>query len=43
MLNGTITRSPRFRLRTDGPTCSTTPTNSWPKVVPDPVSGIIPW
>ena len=43
MLNGTITRSPRFRFWTDEPTSSTTPTNSWPKVIPTRVSGIIPW
>jgi len=28
MLNGTITRSPTCRFRTDGPTFSTTPMNS---------------
>src|SRR5919107_844976 len=43
MLNGTITRSPTRRFCTDGPTCSTTPMNSWPKVMPTRVSGIIPW
>src|SRR3954466_13075378 len=43
MLNGTITRSPTFRFATDGPTCSTTPTNSWPKVWPTRVSGTSPW
>jgi hypothetical protein len=43
MLNGTITRSPGERLRTDGPTSSTTPTNSCPNVDPTRVSGIIPW
>src|SRR3712207_1134048 len=43
MLNGTITRSPRRRFRTDDPSSSTTPTNSWPKVVPTRVSGIRPW
>lgn len=32
MLNGTITRSPTLRFRTDGPTSSTTPTISWPNV-----------
>ncbi len=32
MLNGTITRSPGFRLCTDEPTCSTVPMNSWPNV-----------
>src|SRR3712207_119568 len=42
-LNGTITRSPGFRFCTDEPTSSTTPTNSWPKVIPTRVSGIIPW
>ena len=43
MLNGTITRSPRLRFCTDEPTSSTTPMNSWPKVMPTRVSGIIPW
>ncbi len=43
MLNGTITRSPTLRLRTDEPTSCTTPMNSWPKVMPTRVSGIIPW
>ena len=43
MLNGTMTRSPRLRFRTDGPTSSTTPMNSCPKVMPTRVSGIIPW
>lgn len=42
-LNGTMTRSPRSRFRTPEPTSSTTPMNSWPKVVPTRVSGIIPW
>ena len=43
MLNGTRTRSPRLRFWTDEPTSSTTPMNSWPKVVPTRVSGIMPW
>jgi hypothetical protein len=43
MLKGTMTRSPRFRFRTLGPTSSTTPMNSCPNVVPTRVSGIIPW
>jgi hypothetical protein len=43
MLNGTITRSPTWTFCTDGPTSSTTPMNSWPKVWPIRVSGIIPW
>lgn len=43
MLNGTITRSPGVSERTEPPTCSTTPMNSWPKVVPTRVSGIMPW
>ncbi len=43
MLNGTITRSPRFKRWTEEPTSSTTPMNSWPKVVPMRVSGIMPW
>jgi hypothetical protein len=43
MLNGTMTRSPTARFWTDGPTCSTTPMNSWPNVWPTRVSGIIPW
>src|SRR5215218_7900254 len=43
MLNGTITRSPTFRFCTDDPTCSTTPMNSCPKVIPTRVSGIMPW
>ncbi len=42
-LNGTITRSPTLTFRTDGPTSWTTPMNSWPKVMPTRVSGIIPW
>src|SRR3954471_13719969 len=42
-LNGTITRSPTWRFCTDGPTSSTTPMNSCPKVIPTRVSGIIPW
>jgi hypothetical protein len=42
-LNGTITRSPTARFRTEEPTFSTTPMNSWPKVVPTRVSGIMPW
>jgi hypothetical protein len=43
MLNGTITRSPGVRFRTDEPTRSTTPMNSWPNVWPIRVSGIMPW
>ena len=44
MLNGTITRSPdRAGSAPTGPTSSTTPMNSWPKVWPTRVSGIIPW
>jgi hypothetical protein len=43
MLNGTITRSPGESFSTEEPTCSTTPMNSWPKVMPTRVSGIIPW
>src|ERR1700710_2517308 len=43
MLNGTITRSPTLRFCTDDPIASTTPMNSWPKVVPTRVSGIRPW
>jgi hypothetical protein len=43
MLNGTITRSPTSRLRTAGPTSSTTPMNSCPKVWPTRVSGMSPW
>ncbi len=43
MLNGTITRSPALRFCTEGPTSSTTPMNSWPKVCPTRVSGIMPW
>jgi hypothetical protein len=43
MLNGTMTRSPRFRFCTEEPTSSTTPMNSCPNVVPTRVSGIIPW
>jgi len=42
-LNGTVTRSPTLRFCTDGPTWSMMPMNSWPKVVPTRVSGIIPW
>jgi hypothetical protein len=42
ILNGTISRSPRWCWRTEGPTSSTTPVNSWPKVVPTRVSAIIP-
>ena len=41
-VEGTITRSPLDSVRTDGPTCSTTPMNSCPKVMPTRVSGIIP-
>jgi hypothetical protein len=43
MLNGTITRSPGWSRSTEDPTCSTTPMNSWPNVMPTRVSGIIPW
>src|SRR5918998_2851652 len=43
MLNGTITRSPGLRFCTEDPTSCTTPMNSWPKVVPTRVSGIMPW
>src|SRR5512138_1700978 len=43
MLNGTTTRSPRLSRRTDGPTSSIVPVNSWPKVVPTRVSGTRPW
>ncbi len=43
MWNGTITRSPTLSVSTDDPTCSTTPMNSWPKVWPTRVSGIMPW
>src|SRR4051812_20128119 len=38
-----MTRSPGTRFCTDEPTCSTTPMNSCPKVVPTLVSGIRPW
>src|SRR3954452_22122052 len=43
MLNGTMTRSPGLTFCTDEPTWSMTPMNSWPKVMPTRVSGIIPW
>ena len=36
MLKGTSTWSPTFSFCTSGPTCSTTPVNSWPKVMPGP-------
>ncbi len=39
MLKGTTTRSPRVRVCTEGPSSSTTPVNSWPKMVPTRVSG----
>ena len=42
MLNGTSTWSPNLSLATSGPTCSTTPVNSWPKVEPTRVSGTEP-
>ena len=34
MVNGTTTRSPRFKLETLFPTSSTTPINSWPRISP---------
>jgi len=42
MWKGTITLSPGRRFCTEGPTCSTWPMNSWPKVCPIRVSGSSP-
>ena len=42
MLNGTRTWSPTFSFCTSSPSCSTTPVNSWPNVIPTLVSGTEP-
>jgi hypothetical protein len=42
IVDGITTRSPGFRLRTYAPTSSTTPTPSWPRIVPGSIPGTVP-
>jgi hypothetical protein len=42
MVKGTTTRSPFFRRVTPLPVSSTMPMNSWPRMSPDSMSGILP-
>src|SRR3954454_4793127 len=39
---GTTTRSPTFRFLTDGPTSTTSPMNSWPRMSPCSSDGMKP-
>ncbi len=42
MLNGTTTRSPRRSAVTPAPASSTMPMNSWPRMSPSFIAGILP-
>ena len=40
MVKGMTTRSPRFSFLTSGPTSSTMPMNSWPRMSPASIEGM---
>src|ERR1700744_267267 len=42
IVNGTITRSPGRRFATAGPTSTTRPINSWPRMSPSFIDGMNP-
>jgi len=42
MVKGFTTRSPTFKFVTSGPTSTTSPMNSWPRMSPDTMVGMTP-
>ncbi len=42
IVNGTTTRSPAFSVFTSGPTSTTSPMNSWPRMSPACIVGMKP-